>query len=499
VNNRLIVFGGFPNQAPNGTNAVWVLSNANGHGGTPVWMNLIPEGAAGSPPARAGYAAVYDAVSNRMTIFGGTNNTAINIVYNDTWVLTNANGLGGTPIWTQLNPTGGPPGVRTWDGPGAARAVFDPSSGRMMIFGGGGFTSFNDIWVLTAANGSGGISVGSGGKVTDSDGDGVPDDLDNCPLVFNPDQKDSSLDGIGDACKTSTFQHSTANFLQAAINGSTTVQATPVLVTQEPTLTDQLTRIVNFRVANGLTSSASQLANNLVVSLVEVGVVPPLQASALRNSIVPIDTIPPITLESSSPSPNAAGWNNANVIVTLTSTDNEAGGTGVKEIHFTLAGAQTGTSVIPGSNASVTITTGITALTYFAIDNAGNSEAPKSLTIKIDKTPPTVSGMPAAGCTLWPPNHELIQVAVVTASDALSGLVTGSLTVTGTSNEPTDPSDPAIVVTPNGSGGFVVQLQADRLGTGTGRIYSLTATAADIAGNTATVTATCVVPHDQPN
>src|SRR5579863_2385856 len=38
-----------------------------------------------------------------------------------------------------------------------------------------------------------------------------------------------------------------------------------------------------------------------------------------------------------------------------------------------------------------------------------------------------------------------------------------------------DPADPAIVITPTGSGGFVVQLQADRLGNGTGGVYTLTA------------------------
>jgi len=34
----------------------------------------------------------------------------------------------------------------------------------------------------------------------DSDSDGVPDDLDNCPAVYNPDQVDTDLDGFGDAC-----------------------------------------------------------------------------------------------------------------------------------------------------------------------------------------------------------------------------------------------------------------------------------------------------------
>lgn len=39
------------------------------------------------------------------------------------------------------------------------------------------------------------------GDVLDSDGDGITDNLDNCPNVANPSQLDSDMNGVGDACE----------------------------------------------------------------------------------------------------------------------------------------------------------------------------------------------------------------------------------------------------------------------------------------------------------
>ena len=51
------------------------------------------------------------------------------------------------------------------------------------------------------------------------------------------------------------------------------------------------------------------------------------------------DSIRPTTIVTPSPGPSANGWNNTNVIVTLNATDN-SGGSGVKQINFTLGGAR---------------------------------------------------------------------------------------------------------------------------------------------------------------
>ncbi len=144
ANNRLVFFGGLPNNLNNSpVNNVYVLSNANGLGGTPTWTQLTPSGTL--PPGRYAPSVIYDAASNRMVVFGGSNGSAMN----DAWVLTNANGLGGTPAWTQLAPAGGPPLSRQ-----GHMTVYDPASNRMTVFGGGtGNGNLNDVWVLSNANG----------------------------------------------------------------------------------------------------------------------------------------------------------------------------------------------------------------------------------------------------------------------------------------------------------------------------------------------------------
>src|SRR5262249_30878283 len=94
-----------------------------------TWVPLSPTG--GPPPTRQDNSVVYDPTSNRLIVFGGCdfgtfcNNFGTNF-FNDVWVLTNANGIGGSPTWIQLFPTGGPPMARF-----THSAVYDAASNQM--------------------------------------------------------------------------------------------------------------------------------------------------------------------------------------------------------------------------------------------------------------------------------------------------------------------------------------------------------------------------------
>ena len=133
---------------------------------------------------------------------------------------------------------------------------------------------------------------------------------------------------------------------------------------------------------------------------------------------------------------------------------------------------------------------GARLLEYRAVDRADNAEPVRSLTFKIDATPPSFAGLPPVPCTLWPPNNSLVQVASITATDAGSGAAPATLVIRASSNQVTAEGD--IVIT-----GGNVALRAKRPGSQDGRTYTIDATVDDLAGNRATTSATCTVPHDQ--
>ncbi len=134
------------------------------------------------------------------------------------------------------------------------------------------------------------------------------------------------------------------------------------------------------------------------------------------------DDGPPATSFMFFTSANGAGWFKSDVTIQLVAED-EAGGSGLKEINYSASGAQP----IPSTTAAtspvqlVISSEGETTITFTATDNGGNTSVPKSLTVKLDKTAPVISVTPASG--EW--SREDISVHV-TASDSLSGLANGA-------------------------------------------------------------------------
>jgi len=197
------------------------------------------------------------------------------------------------------------------------------------------------------------------------------------------------------------------------------------------------------------------------------------------NNVIRVldDTPPAVAFGTPVPPPNAHGWNNTSVSIPFTASDTGAGVASTGPLSPLVIAAE-------GAVVSGVVT---------ATDRAGNQAHLTSRAVKIDKEGPVISGMPKPGFSLWPPDGRMVHVATVTASDVLSGVLPGSLQVTGTSNELPDAGQ--ISITPSGSGGFDVRLAAQRSESGNGRTYTLTAQAQDYASNTSTVTATCVVPR----
>lgn len=149
VNDRMFVFGGNASTSLTGdatANLDDVWMLSNVTGAGPSWREVVPA-TTGKPGATMGQSAVYDPDNGRMIVFGGVNTS--NTVTTDTWILAGL--ASGSPRWFPYA-TGTPtPPSRTLH----AAAYAGSASNRMIVFGGskGGGTYGNDTWVLHNANG----------------------------------------------------------------------------------------------------------------------------------------------------------------------------------------------------------------------------------------------------------------------------------------------------------------------------------------------------------
>ena len=124
VRDRMVMFGGSTSDNYFGVhNDVWELTFSD----PPTWDQLAPAGVL--PSARRSLTSIYDAVRDRMVIFGGWDNLSdsTSSFLNDAWGLS----LSGSPAWTQLKPEGTTPTGRD-----THAAIYDAQADRLVVFGG---------------------------------------------------------------------------------------------------------------------------------------------------------------------------------------------------------------------------------------------------------------------------------------------------------------------------------------------------------------------------
>ena len=266
---------------------------------------------------------------------------------------------------------------------------------------------------------------------------------------------------------------------------------------------------------------------------------------AVQSANIRYDSIAPMISIAKAPNANAAGWNKSNLNVTVSAVDKPDAvssdlGSGVETL--TVDGVVVASHTTEGNAAPLefvkpfTAETAGTALNAASEDFAGNVGS-DSVTVKLDKTAPVISG-----ATTTSPNSNGWYNAPVTiqwtCSDALSGVVCpandvittngASQTRTGTAHDGADNNAstsvsginidgtaPTLAITGLAGSPFVVGATSavgctatDVLsgldgactvmvtgGTGAVGTFNVTATAKDLAGNTATATGTYKVVY----
>ena len=200
----------------------------------------------------------------------------------------------------------------------------------------------------------------------------------------------------------------------------------------------------------------------------------------------PEDEEAPVTTAStSSDRPASGGWHASSVTLALSAADE---GRGVKRTEYRVNGGEW----VPYAAPVVFSEEGVATVEYRSEDKAGNVEAAKSVAVRIDKGAP-VAALAVDRTEIGPPNHKMVPLHVeVNARDPLSGVARVEL-VSITSSEPDDgrgdgSTEADIQGAEFGTYDTEFSLRAERSGTGTGRVYTITYAITDAAGHTTEAT-----------
>jgi hypothetical protein len=114
-------------------------------------------------------------------------------------------------------------------------------------------------------------------------------------------------------------------------------------------------------------------------------------------------------------------------------------------------------------------------------------------TVVQDVAPPELD-VSVTPSVIWPPNNRLVRVTATTQANDPGDPAPGITLMSITSNEPVEPDDIQAAI---GTDCRSFKLRATRLGSGTGRTYTITYRATDVSGLFTEKVVTVLVPHDQ--
>ena len=150
-------------------------------------------------------------------------------------------------------------------------------------------------------------------------------------------------------------------------------------------------------------------------------------SSAIGSCTVWIDTTAPSTSATNLQTSDSTGWVNTGQTVTLNASDALSG---PKSIYYTLDGSGTQTYSVPFGVSGA----GHHYITYWSVDNAGNTEGTHTGYVNIDSTAPSTSAtnLQTSATTGWVTAGQLV---TLTGSDALSGVKATYYTLDGGSRQ----------------------------------------------------------------
>jgi hypothetical protein len=207
--------------------------------------------------------------------------------------------------------------------------------------------------------------------------------------------------------------------------------------------------------------------------------------SNVTNIVVSnIDKIAPVSSASVSPaaSNGSNGWYTSTVAVSLSASDNLSGVANTKyQVNNGAWITFTGSNPVFGE--------GIYKVGYRSTDPAGNVEQTQTIEFKIDITAPLLI-VQLDKSSIWPANHKMVTIhAALNSSDATSSIESVILTSITSNNPDSSQGD---IVANIGTAATSFSLRAEK-----GRIYTVTYTATDKAGNKTNTSVTVTVPQDQ--